>query len=311
MTLVAFGETPLRIGTPEGRRDVTRRVDGTASTVATTASRLGTDAAWLSKLPDGPLGRRVVAELHEHGLTTDVVWAEGGRQGLTFHERGREPRKGRLLQDRTGAAAGTLTPGELPMERVQDADIVFAAGSMAALSETAAETTGALLRAASGLRAMDLDFNRDQWTPDEARETLTDCFDAVDLLFANEEQVATVLDRTGKPRETVHTLAADFDFDRVVLTRSEHGAVAYHDGVVHEQEPFETEPVDTAGQHDALIGGVLAQLDAGAAMDDALVYGVAAAALTRTMSGPLVPLEPAEVDRLVASTATRGSDTAY
>jgi 2-dehydro-3-deoxygluconokinase len=308
MTLVSFGETALRFAPPEGHRfetarEVSMRADGTASNVATTASRLGTETVWLSKLPDTPLGRRVVAELHEHGLETEVVWADGdaGRQGLTFYEDATPPREDRLIQDRSGAAAATVTPGELPMEAIQAADVVFAAGSTAALSDTAASTLGALMRAASGVRALNLDFHPGLWEADTALAQLEGLFDAVDVLFANEDEATAVFNRSGTPRELSHTLASTYDFDYVFLTRSERGAVAYHDGVVHEQDAIETEVVDSSGQHDALVGAVIDRLSAGSATDDALLHGAAAAALARTMPGPLVPIEADEVSRLVDS----------
>ncbi|MBV0924070.1 sugar kinase [Halomicroarcula limicola] len=316
MGLVTLGETALRLSPPDGQRfetarEVGMRADGAASTVGAVASRLGGDAVWLSKLPDTPLGRRVVAELHEHGLETDVVWADPdvGRQGLTFYEDAAAPREDRLLQDRADTAMATLTPGELPMGRLQEADVVFAAGSTAALSETAAETTGALLRASPGIRALDLDFHPGLWSAEAAHDTLEDLFGAVDLLFASEEQAKAVFDRTGSPRELVHTIAADYDFSRVVLTRNERGVVGYHDNVVHEQDAFETDATDatdSSGQHATLVGAVLQRLVAGAPTDEALAHGAAAAALARTMPGPLTPLEADEVERLVADRDDRG-----
>lgn len=310
MSIVTFGPTALRLSTTDGQRFETARgleltVDGMASNAAATASRLGGEAVWLSKLPDSPLGRRVVAELGEHGLETDVVWTDDGRQGLLFSEDATQPRESRLLEDRNNTAIGTLRPGEMPVGRIQEADAVFTTGSMAAASEQAAETAGALLRSAPGLRALDLDYYPGMWTERDALDALSDLFEAVDLLFANEDQATAVFDRTGSSREIVHTLASDYDFSHVVLTRSEHGVVGYHDGVVHEQSAFETEATDSAGQHAAFVGAVLKELVDGATTDQALTHGTAAAALARTMPGSLTPVEPAEVDRLVDSDADR------
>lgn len=309
MSIVAFGDTALRFATREGERFETARevglhVDGMSSNAAAVASRLGADAVWLSKLADTPLGRRAVAELHEHGLETEVAWTDGGRHGLKFHESATPPRESRLLQDRADTAMATVSPGDFPVGRIQEADAVFTTGSMAALSDEAAETAGALLRSAPGLRAMDLDFHPGIWSAEAAHDTLTDLFDPVELLFANESQATAVFDRTGSPRELVHTIASDYDFSHVVLTRSEHGVVGYHDGVLHEQDAFETPATDGAGQHAALVGAVLQQLTAGAATDTALAHGAAAASLARTMSGPLPPVEPADVERLVATAST-------
>ena len=308
MAIVSFGDTALRFATREGQRFETARevglhVDGISSNAAAVASRLGADAVWLSKLAETPLGRRAVAELHEHGLETDITWADpaAGRQGLTFHESGSPPRESRLLQDRADTAMATVSPGDFPVGRIQEADAVFTTGSMAALSDGAVDTAGALLRSAPGLRAMDLDFHPDIWSAEAAHDTLVDLFDPVELLFASEGGATAVFDRTGSPRELVHTIASDYDFSHVVLTRSEHGVVCYHDGVIHEQDAFETEGTDSAGQHAALVGAVLQQLTAGAATDTALAHGAAAAALARTMSGPLPPIDPAAVADLVAT----------
>ncbi|MBV0902112.1 sugar kinase [Haloarcula salina] len=312
MSIVTFGETALRFAPPDGQRfetarEATIRVDGTASNVAATAGRLGADARWLSKVPDTPLGRRVVAELHEFGLETDVIWAdpETGRQGLTFYEDATAPRRARLLQDRTETAMATVTPGEMPMGAIQNADVVFTSGTTLSLSETAADTTGALLRAAAGTRALDLDFHPGLWDAETARDALGDLLPAVDVLFVAEDQATAVFGKAGTPRELVHTLATEYDLNRVVLTRSEYGAVAYHDGVVHEQDAIETDAIDESGQHEALVGAVLQQLADGAATDEALLHGVAAAALARTMSGPMTPLEPDEVTHLAESQQSR------
>lgn len=308
MTLVTFGETALQFSTASGRRfetsdEVEVHADGTASNVAAIASRLGGDAVWLSKVPDTPLGRRVAAELHEHGLETEIVWTEPetGRQGLTFYEDASPPREDRLLQDRINSAAATLKPGEVDMHRVQNADAVFTDGSTISLSDTAVETAKALLRTTDGISALDLDFHPGLWSAEQARTVLAELFGSVNLLFANEQQAKTVFDRTGKPRELVHSIASSHDLEMVVLTRNERGVVAYYDGVVHEQDAIETEVIDESGQHDALVGAFLEQLLAGNDVDDALAHGVAAAALTRTMVGPVTPIEAAEVDRLVES----------
>ncbi|WP_123538657.1 sugar kinase [Halosimplex salinum] len=303
--LVTFGETSLRLSPAgderlESATDVELRVSGTESNVAVAASAMGADATWLSKLPDTPLGRRVERSLREHGVETEVAWADDGRQGLQFAERGRTPRDGRLLQDRHHAAAASVTPGELPMDRIQRADATFVAGSTLSLSGDIVETAEAVLRAAgSGLVAMDLDFQPGLWSVEEARETLDGVFDAVDVLIANEEQARTVFDRTGKPRELAHAIASAREFDTVVITRSEHGVLAYQDSVIHEQDGIEGEVVDPAGQHEAFTGAFLERVLSGADAGEALACGVASATLARTLPGAMTTATREEVDSLV------------
>jgi 2-dehydro-3-deoxygluconokinase len=309
--LVTVGETALRLSPPDAERletadTVTMRASGTESNVAIAGARLGADSLWISKLPDSLLGKRVVAELHEHGIETDVTWDQTHRQGLTFYENADPPREDVLLDDRDDVAAATIEPGELPMKTVQSADAVFTAGSTLALSERARETIQAVFRAASlGMTALDLDYRPGLWSPEEARDAVTDLFDAVDIFIGNEAEIRTVLDRSGQPRELAHTIASEWDFEIVVVTRSEHGAIAWKDNVIHDQDTVETETVDANGQHEAFTGAFLQRLIEGANPSQALSYGVAAAALTRTIPGPLTTITRQEVDRLVTSMAER------
>ena len=313
--LVTVGNASLRLS-PAGHErletatDVRVHTTGTECNAAAAANRLGSDAIWLSKLPDSPLGRRILSELHEHGVATNVAWSDDGRQGLEFYESPAAPRGATRIDDRTNAAAATMTPGELRMDLVQEADAVFVAASTMALSQTAADTAKAVLRAGggeSGLSVFDMDYQPHVWDPETAREAVTGAFEPADVLFANEDDVETVLGRSGQARELAHTIAAEFSFDLVVITRSEHGAIAYHDGVIHERESVETETVDPTGQHDAFVGAFLARLLAGADTDEALAYGVAMAALTRTVPGPLTTIGRSDVEALVEDITGRRS----
>ncbi len=311
--LVTFGETALRIAPPGRERletatDVRLRVDGTESNVAVAASRLGTPSVWLSKVPETPLGKRVVSALHEHGLDTDVVWAEddASRQGLSFHESGAGPRRDVSLEDRDGTAAATAATSELPMTLVTNADALFVSGSTMALSANARATVEALLRAAAGTRVLDLDFRSGLWSAAEAREGMAGVFDAVDILIANEDDAKAIFERSGEPREIVHSIAAEHGFDRVVVTRSDRGAIAVDGDVIHEVAAVETELVDASGQHDAFVGGFLHALLDDRSTETALDYGVATAALTRTIPGSMTTVSPDDVERLVGELGDDG-----
>jgi 2-dehydro-3-deoxygluconokinase len=304
--LVTFGETALRLSAPGSMRlETTDRLDvwaaGAESNVAVAASRLGTDAMWTTKMADTPLGRRAVAELRGHGLTTEVNWVDDGdvRQGLTFFESGNEPRDDFVLDDRQRTAIESVEPGELPMSEVQQAEAVFVSGETVALSETALETIQAVLRAAGGKAVLGMDYRSDLWSKTEARETLTDIFPAVDVLVANERDVSSVLKKQGNTKEIAHQVASEYDFETVVITKSEHGAIAWHNATIHEHDAVETETVDATGQHDALVGAFLSRRLAGDDVGGALAYGIAAAALTRTMPGPIPTITASEVETIV------------
>jgi 2-dehydro-3-deoxygluconokinase len=306
--LVTFGETALGLSPPASERletatDVRMRADGTESNVAVAATRLGTDSVWLSKLPDTQLGRRVLSELHAHDLDTEVAWAdpESGRQGLTFFESGAEPRDPVRIQDREGSVAGTAEPGELAMDLVQEAGAVFVGGSTPALSATAHETTESILRAAAGTCVMDLDFRPGLWSAGTARERLRQMFDAVEVLVTSEDDAQAVFESSDSGRDLLHGVAAEGEFEQVVVTRGEYGAVAMVDNVVHERDAVVTEAVDRAGQHEAFVGAYLSQYLADEPTERALDVGVAAAALTRTLAGSMTRVSRSEVEGVVES----------
>ena len=306
--LVTFGETPLRLSAPDNRRlaradRADLYVDGEESNVAVAAGCLDVEATWVSKLPNSPAGRRIPADLRRHGVETDVAWSDEGRVGLVYHEAGADPRPEGRWHDRGGTAAATATPGDLPMDRVQAADVVFTGLSTPALSENAAETTEAMLRAGSGgggTAAVDIDYDERRHDPDFLGELLRRLLDNVDVLFANEDDARTVLDVSGQPRELANTIVAEYDLEVVVITRSEFGAVAMHDtpgtNVIHERDTVETQTVDPSGTREAFVGGFLATLGADADAAEALTYGVATAAVSRTLPGPLLTAEREEID---------------
>ena len=304
--LATFGESMLRYSPPAGERletadDLAVHVGGAESNVAVAASRLGCDATWLSKLPDSPLGRRIERGVREHGVETAVTTGEG-RAGSYYLEPGGEPRGTSVVYDREGAAVRSATPDELAVDRVRDADVFYTSGITPALSSTLAKTTADLLEAAGEAgttRAFDLNYRAKLWSPEEAAETLRPLFEHVDVLVVAERDAATVLGRDGSPKTVAHQLAADHGCETVVVTRGDAGAVAAHDGVIHEQDALETETVDPVGTGDAFVGGLLASRLAGGSVSEALEVAAATAALKRTVVGDAAVVTPEEVAGVV------------
>jgi 2-dehydro-3-deoxygluconokinase len=307
--LVTFGETMIRLSPPRGERlERTRRLDmqagGAESNVAVAAARLGADAVWLSKLPDSPLGRRVVSELRSHGVRTGIVWddPEESRMGTYYLEHGGEPRGTNVIYDRADAAVTTTVPEELPLGAIRNAEMFYTSGITPALSDTLARTTERVLAAAQDgetTTVFDLNYRSKLWEPEEARSEFESLFPSIDVLVAAERDVESVLDREGDASELARGLAADFDFETVVVTRGEDGSVALHEDELFEQDVYPADTVDAIGTGDSFVGGFLAKRLDGGDVDDALAYGAATASLKRTVDGDLAVVTPAEVDAVV------------
>jgi 2-dehydro-3-deoxygluconokinase len=301
VTLVTFGETMLRLSVPPGERletatELDCRIGGAESNVAVAAARLGREAAWLSKLPDSPLGRRVAGDLRRHGVEPRVAYAEDGRQGTYYLEQGATPRETTVVYDRADAAVTTATTDELDTDAVREAEPFFTTGITPALSETLRETTAELIEMAP-LTAFDLNYRAKLWSAAEARATYEELLPAVDLLFAPERDAREVLGLSGDASEIARSLQETYDIETVVVTRGEDGALARRGDETAEQAAYDAETVDPIGSGDAFAGGFLACPDD--SLGRALEYGAATAALKRTIRGDLALVTPGEVEQVI------------
>ncbi|WP_339102360.1 bifunctional 2-dehydro-3-deoxygluconokinase/2-dehydro-3-deoxygalactonokinase [Haloterrigena salinisoli] len=310
--IVTFGETMLRLSPPQNERleDVDEfevRAAGAESNVAIAASRLGATAAWLSKVPETPLGKRVVGELRQHGIDTDVVWSHRGRQGTYYLERAGKPRGTNVIYDRENTAVSTAEAREFDIDRIQNARVFFTTGITPALSSTLRETTANMLKAArqgGTTTAFDFNYRNKLWSPDEARETLTQLFPGIDVLVIAARDARTVLGIEGDPRQLAHRLGSQYDFTTVVVTRGAEGAIGWHDSVVHEQTAYETDTVSSIGTGDAFTGAFIARRLHGDDVPTALEYAAATAAIKRTIPGDVALVSKEEVDAVVKSGGT-------
>lgn len=307
--LVSFGEAMLRYSPPDqGRIETTETLEvavgGAESNVATAAARIGTDAAWLSKLPRSPLGRRVTGFLHGYGLETDVVWTDDGRVGTYYVEFGGKPRGTHVLYDREGAAITTATVDELPTDRIRDAAMFVTSGITPALSATLEETTAELLsiaQSAGTTTVLDVNYRSKLWSPAAARTTLEELFPAVDVLVTTKRDAAAVFECEGSPEDVLRSISNQWDFERVLLTCGAAGAVTIAEDRIVEQSSFETDTCDPIGTGDAFLGVMLGRLLEGASIEEALRWGAGAAALKRTIPGDVAVIDRGEIEALLDS----------
>ncbi|WP_440763817.1 bifunctional 2-dehydro-3-deoxygluconokinase/2-dehydro-3-deoxygalactonokinase [Natronorubrum sp. DTA7] len=310
--IVTFGETMLRLSPPDSQRlesanEFEVHAGGAESNVAIAADRLGATATWLSKVPETPLGRRVVGEIRRHGIETDVVWSHRGRQGTYYLEQAGEPRGTNVIYDRENTAISTAEAREFDIEQIQNARVFFTTGITPALSSTLRETTANMLKAArqgGTTTAFDFNYRNKLWSPDEARETLTRLFPGIDVLVIAARDARTVLGFEGDPRQLAHKLGSQYEFTTVIVTRGSEGAIGWHDSVVHDQEAYATDTVSPIGTGDAFTGAFIARRLHGEDVPTALEYAAATAAIKRTIPGDVALLSKDEVDAVVKDGGT-------
>lgn len=302
MQLVTLGGAALRLTPPgterlESARTLQVGVSGPECNAAVAAGRLGVDAAWLSRLPDSALGRRVATELQGNDVEVLAPFVEG-RQGLTFFERGASPREDGRLDDLDGAAVEDLTMEQLPTDRVEAADCAYVTAATPSASTGLAVTAAKFLKTATdagATTAVGL-LETGGWDDTEtARDTLEGMFPAVDVLVGTDRAVAEVFGRDGEPGRVMHSLASDYGFETVALT-GDRGSAVWHDATVHEFAALDVDVVDVTGALDAFAGAFLAGLEGD--VQTGLRRAVAAAALVETTPGVLPVFSESEVDAI-------------
>lgn len=124
--------------------------------------------------------------------------------------------------------------------------------------------------------------------------------DQVDVLIVNEGELASITGSHGPVRDGLARLQVPL----VVVTLGARGCCA-RQGNTHLLQPaFAIEPVDTTGAGDTFCGVLVAALDRGMLLPDALRRASAASALACTRAGAQTAIpDNAAVDALLARTA--------
>ena len=315
--IITFGEAMIRLSPPNFNRleqaasfDVC--VGGGEFNVAVAAARMGLSAAWVSKLPENPLGRLIRNKAREWGVGTEfIVWSKEGRAGVYYLELGAAPRPSSVIYDRANSAISMIKPREVNWDKVFEGVKVFhVSGITPALSKSAAGVTFEAVRAAKRKGAKvsyDLNYRAKLWTEEEARECQEPMMEFVDILISTEEDTNRVFKVTAPTYNGVaEKLAKKFDFEVVAITLRENvsvwknnwTAIAYSNGKFYADKTYEVEIVDRVGGGDSFTAGFLTgYLEDG--IDRGVKMGNALAALKHSIPGDLNISTREEVENLL------------
>ncbi len=210
---LTFGEIMARIA-PAGHRRWRQSVPGSVevtwgggeANVAASLALLGNPVKYLTALPCHDLSTSLVATLRGLGVDTgSILWREKGRLGLYFVEVGANQRGSTVLYDREHSAVSLAEPDEYDFAAaLEGVRWLHITGITPAISESAFQSNLALVeqaQAAGATVSCDLNFRKKLWrwragtAPRElARECMAATLPYVDLVVANEEDAANVLD---------------------------------------------------------------------------------------------------------------------
>ncbi|CAB1069610.1 2-dehydro-3-deoxygluconokinase (EC [Olavius algarvensis Delta 1 endosymbiont] len=317
--LVTFGEAMIRLSPPDFKRlEQTTTLDlnigGSELNVAVGVARLGLKSAWVSRLPDNPLGRMIANKARELGVdVTPVIWEEGGRAGLYFLEFGATPRPTSVIYDRANSSFCNIQPGEVNWDEIfKSCKYLHLTGITPAVSRSsAAATLEALQKArASDCRvSLDLNYRAKLWSPAEANKTLAPMMSYVDILITTQGDTRTIL---GIEAETDESLAKvllnQYPIEMVAVSyregdtvwRCRFSAIAMTRAKTYRTRTYHIDIVDQVGRGDSFAAGFLYGVIGADDPQAGLDYGVAFAALKHSFPGDFNWCTKDEVEALLA-----------
>jgi 2-dehydro-3-deoxygluconokinase len=312
--VIAFGEAMVRLAPPhfqrlEQARSLDVEIGGAELNTASGLARLGRSVAWVSRLPDNPLGKLIANRVREVGVSDSFVqFAPDSRCGLYFLEFGASPRASSILYDRKDSAIARIQRGMFDWPRIfTGAKWFHVTGITAALSIGSSEVVNEAMHAAkaNGMTvSLDLNYRAKLWSRELAAETMAKLLPMCDVVIASEADAEYLFGITGEDFiEVAEGLIERFGVKTVVGSRREaslvwlnrSGAIAYSAGQSYESAWYEVEIVDRLGAGDALAAGLIHGLLDGD-LKKGLDYGAAMGALKHTIPGdiPWITIEDIE-----------------
>jgi 2-dehydro-3-deoxygluconokinase len=302
---------------------------GGEANVAVGLSRLGLNAAFVSAIPDNPIGDACVAELRKHGVDTSLLARQGNRLGIYFLEAGANQRPSMVVYDRAESSIAQAKSGDFDWDAVFDgADWFHVTGITPAISQG---TSDLALEAVKAARAKgitvscDLNFRKKLWKYGKtAPEVMGELVQYVDVAIGNEEDCQKSLGidvddvdvesgelQVDKYRELTDKVLATYpNLKKIAITMRESHSADYNgwSATLNNRKEFLVSQkyeihdiVDRVGGGDSFATGLIYGLNSLESDQEALNFAVATSCIKHSIPGDLPLVTVAEVENLLKS----------
>jgi 2-dehydro-3-deoxygluconokinase len=337
--VITFGELMLRLKSPGHDRlfqspTLEATFGGGEANVAVSLALFGKRSAFVSAVPDNPVGEASVRELRKYGVNVDAIQRrKGARLGIYFLETGANQRPSQVVYDREGSAISGVGPGEFDWKTIlQGASWFHITGITPALSRSAAEASieAANVARSLGLEvSIDLNFRKKLWNyGKQAPEVMRDLVQHATVVIANEEDIQMCLGIEAQgvdveggqlsiqayerlAREVkrafpnIHAVAITMRVSRSA-DRNGWGAVLHGKTGFYQSRTFEIEDIiDRVGSGDSFAAGIIfGLLEYAQDPEKAINFAVAASCLKHAIPGDFNLSSKPEVEALAAGNAS-------
>jgi len=327
--IVTFGEIMLRLA-PFNKERLLQASQlqvvygGGEANVAASLAIFGHPTSFVSRLPNNALGDAAIYHLRGLGVNTSHIVRGGDRMGIYFLESGASIRPSRVIYDRAGSSISRARPEDFNWNAIfENARWFHITGITPALGGYLPEISLAAVKTAkaNGVTvSCDLNYRKKLWTREQARETMSQLVQYVDVLIANEEDAADVF---GIEAETTDVTSGELDVKhyksvarqlmevstaslmaitlRESLSASENkwSAMLFDSENFYVSRKYHLLLVDRVGGGDSFGAGLIHGLSKFADKQQALEFAVAASALKQTIPGDMNLVTESEVLHIV------------
>ena len=336
MKVITFGEIMLRLN-PEGYYRFTHAerfeasYAGGEANVAVSLANYGVDAAFVSKVPAHEIGQCAVNALRRYGVDTKHMIRGGKRLGTYYVEKGASQRASKVIYDREYSAIALASKEDFNWDEIFDgADWFHWTGITPALGGELPQICLEACKAAKerGITiSCDLNYRKKLWTPQQAKEVMSELIKYVDVCIANEEDAKDVFGieaegtdiNAGKLNHegyvsVAQQISQQFGCKKVAITL--RGSISANDndwaGMLYDaaadkatlSPTYRVHIVDRVGGGDSFGGGLIYSLYTGKNDQDAINFAVAASCLKHSIEHDFNLVSVAEVENLAKGNAS-------
>ena len=325
---VGFGDYILRLS-PEGYLKFIQAdkfltfYTGAEANVCSSLAYMGVPTQFVTRLPDNAIAECALTTLRKFGVGTDYIATGGERLGIFYAEKGASQRPSKIVYDRGNSSFCTSSPTDYRWEDIlRDAGYFHFTGITPALGGYLPQICMEACQTAKKLGitvSCDLNYRKNLWSKEEAKRTMEQLLAYVDVLIANEEDAADVLDIHAPDSDVISgklsregyiqvakQISEKYGIGTVAITLrksisasdNDWSALLYQDKIAYFSKEYHIHIVDRIGGGDSFGAGLLYAINSGFDAQKIIDFAAAASCLKQTIELDVNLSKPSDVWKL-------------